>query len=141
MIMCYNYSWEKRMFKLFTTLTEAQIKNISPVTLAFVGDAVYTLYVREKLVTEHDFTTGTLQKLSSEEVSAHGQNALLDGILPLLTEEETGVFKRGRNAKKPTRSKNATVAEYNNSTGFEALVGYLYLMGRYDRLETLLGVN
>lgn len=141
MIMCYNYSWEKRMFKLFTTLTEAQIKNISPVTLAFVGDAVYTLYVREKLVTEHDFTTGTLQKLSSEEVSAHGQNALLNGILPLLTEEETGVFKRGRNAKKPTRSKNATVAEYNNSTGFEALVGYLYLMGRYDRLETLLGVN
>lgn len=141
MIMCYNYSWEKRMFKLFTTLTEAQIKNISPVTLAFVGDAVYTLYVREKLVTEHDFTTGTLQKLSSEEVSARGQNALLDGILPLLTEEETGVFKRGRNAKKPTRSKNATVAEYNNSTGFEALVGYLYLMGRYDRLETLLGVN
>lgn len=141
MIMCYNYSWEKRMFKLFTTLTEAQIKNISPVTLAFVGDAVYTLYVREKLVTEHDFTTGTLQKLSSEEVSAHGQNALLDGILPLLTEEETGVFKRGRNAKKPTRSKNATVAEYNNSTGFEALVGYLYLMGRYDRLETLLGEN
>ncbi len=129
------------MFKLFTTLTEAQIKNISPVTLAFVGDAVYTLYVREKLVTEHDFTTGTLQKLSSEEVSAHGQNALLDGILPLLTEEETGVFKRGRNAKKPTRSKNATVAEYNNSTGFEALVGYLYLMGRYDRLETLLGEN
>ena len=111
MIMCYNYSWEKRMFKLFTTLTEAQIKNISPVTLAFVGDAVYTLYVREKLVTEHDFTTGTLQKLSSEEVSARGQNALLDGILPLLTEEETGVFKRGRNAKKPTRSKNATVAE------------------------------
>lgn len=141
MIMCYNYSWEKRMFKLFTTLTEAQIKNISPVTLAFVGDAVYTLYVREKLVTEHDFTTGTLQKLSSEEVSAHGQNALFDGILPLLTEEETGVFKRGRNAKKPTRSKNATVAEYNNSTGFEALVGYLYLMGRYDRLETLLGEN
>lgn len=97
--------------------------------------------MREKLVTEHDFTTGTLQKLSSEEVSAHGQNALLDGILPLLTEEETGVFKRGRNAKKPTRSKNATVAEYNNSTGFEALVGYLYLTGRYDRLETLLGVN
>ena len=126
------------MFKLFTTLSEEKTKAISPVTLAFVGDAVYTLYVREKLVAEHDFSTGTLQKLSSSEVSAHGQNILLEKILPLLSEEELAVFKRGRNAKKPTRSKNATVAEYNNSTGFEALLGYLYLTGNYQRIEELL---
>lgn len=129
------------MFKFFTTLPEEKAKTISPITLAFVGDAVYTLYVREKLVICHDFSTGTMQKLSSSEVSAHGQNALLEKILPALTEEETAVFKRGRNAKKPTRSKNATVAEYNNSTGFEALLGYLYLTGNYGRIEELLSKN
>ncbi len=126
------------MFKLLSTVTEQEARNVSPVTLAFVGDAVYTLYVREKLVLNHDYSTGTLQKLSSESVSAHGQNALLEKILPRLTENETAVFKRGRNAKKPTRSKSASVAEYNNSTGFEALLGYLYLTGNYSRIEELL---
>ena len=126
------------MFKLLSTVTEQEARNVSPVTLAFVGDAVYTLYVREKLVLNHAYSTGTLQKLSSESVSAHGQNALLAKILPRLTENETAVFKRGRNAKKPTRSKSASVAEYNNSTGFEALLGYLYLTGNYSRIEELL---
>ena len=126
------------MFKLLSTVTEQEARNVSPVTLAFVGDAVYTLYVREKLVLNHAYSTGTLQKLSSESVSAHGQNALLEKILPRLTENETAVFIRGRNAKKPTRSKSASVAEYNNSTGFEALLGYLYLTGNYSRIEELL---
>lgn len=126
------------MFKLLSIVTEQEARNVSPVTLAFVGDAVYTLYVREKLVLNHAYSTGTLQKLSSESVSAHGQNALLEKILPRLTENETAVFKRGRNAKKPTRSKSASVAEYNNSTGFEALLGYLYLTGNYSRIEELL---
>lgn len=124
---------------LFATLPEREAKNISPVTLAFVGDAVYTLYVREKLVLKSGFSTGALQKMSSAEVSAHGQSMLTARILPLLTEEELAVFKRGRNAKKPTRSKNATVGEYNVSTGFEALLGFLYLTGRYARIEELLG--
>ena len=126
------------MFKLLSTVTEQEARNVSPVTLAFVGDAVYTLYVREKLVLNHAYSTGTLQKLSSESVSAHGQNALLEKILPRLTENETPDYKRGRNAKKPTRSKSASVAEYNNSTGFEALLGYLYLTGNYSRIEELL---
>ncbi len=126
------------MFNFFTTITEREAKNLSPVTLAFVGDAVYSLYVREKLVLSSDFSTGTLQKLTSNEVSAHGQNALLERLMPLFDEEEIAVFKRGRNAKKPTRSKNATVAEYNNSTGFEAVLGYLYLTGKYERIDELL---
>ncbi len=126
------------MFKFFTTLSENEARNISPVTLAFVGDAVYTLYVRERLVVERDLSTGALQKLSSSEVSAHGQNILLEKIIPLLSEEEIAVFKRGRNAKKPSKSKSATVFEYNNSTGFESLLGYLYLVGRYERIEQLL---
>ncbi|MDE6585786.1 MAG: ribonuclease III [Clostridia bacterium] len=126
------------MFGIFTTVSETEARNFNPVTLAFVGDAVFTVYVREKLVVGHTYSTGTLQKLSAAEVSAHGQNTLLEKLLPLLTEDEVSVFKRGRNAKKPTRSKNATVSEYNNSTGFEALIGYLYLTGQYKRIEELL---
>lgn len=126
------------MFNLFTTVSEQKAKNLSPVTLAFVGDAVYSLFVRERLVLSTDFGTGTLQKLTSSEVSAHGQSELLEKIQPLFTEEENDVFKRGRNAKKSTRSKNASVAEYNRSTGFEAVLGYLYLTGQYERISRLL---
>lgn len=126
--------------ELFKTVVSVEYaRNLSPVTLAFVGDAVYSLYVREKLVLSTDYSTGTLQKLTSAEVSAHGQSELLEKLLPLFTEEETDVFKRGRNAKKSTKSKNASVAEYNRSTGFEAVLGYLYLTGQYKRIDELLG--
>lgn len=126
------------MISLFDTLSADRARVISPVTLAFVGDAVYSLYVRQKLVLLHDYTPHELQKHTSREVSAHGQNALLERVLPKLTEEEQGVFKRGRNAKKSTRSKSASVYEYNNSTGIEAVIGYLYLCGQYDRISYLL---
>ena len=96
---------------LFSTISIQQARNLSPVTLAFVGDAVYSLYVRQRLVLSTDFSTGTLQKLTSSEVSAHGQSELLEKIQPLFTEEENDVFKRGRIAKKTRRSKNASVAE------------------------------
>ena len=125
----------------FTTITADKARNISPVTLAFVGDAVYSLYVREKLVLSTDFGTGALQKLASAEVSAHGQSGLTDKIMPLFTEEEADIFRRGRNAKKPTKSKNASVAEYNRSTGLEAVLGFLYLTGRYERISELLSVE
>lgn len=125
----------------FPAISAAEAKNLSPVTLAFVGDAVCSLYVRTKFVLNYDYSTGTLQKLTSEEVSAHGQNTALQRLLPLFTEDEQAIFKRGRNAKKPTRSKNATVSEYNNSTGFEAVLGYLYLTGQYNRITELLGAE
>ncbi len=129
------------MFDLLTTITENEARILSPVTLAFVGDAVYSLYVRERFVLTTDFNTGMLQKLTSAEVSAHGQSGLLEKIQPLFTEEENDIFKRGRNAKKSTRSKSASVAEYNRSTGFEAVLGYLYLTGQYERISQLLEVK
>ena len=129
------------MFSLFSTVSVQKAKNISPLTLAFVGDAVYSMYVREKLVLSTDFGTKELQKLTSAEVSAHGQSELLERIMPLFTEEELDIFKRGRNAKKTTRSKNASVLEYNRSTGFEAVLGYLYLTGQYERISYLLEVQ
>ena len=126
------------MFDIFTTISEREAQNLNAVTLAFVGDAVYSLYVREKLVISTTFSTGMLQKLTSEEVSAHGQSELLEKLAPKFTQTEADIFRRGRNAKKPTRSKNATVAEYNKSTGFEAVLGYLYLTGQYKRISQLL---
>ena len=111
---------------------------LPPVVLAFVGDAAYSLYVRESLVFSSDHKTGMLQKLSAAQVSAKGQAALFSKIEEKLTEEEREIFLRGRNAKKPTKSKHASVAEYNLSTGLEAVVGFLYLAGEYARIAQLL---
>ncbi len=126
------------MFDFLTSVPLEKARNLSPVTLAFVGDAVYSLYVRSRLTLSTDFGTGTLQKLTSAEVSAHGQSELLEKIMLKFTQEEEAVFKRGRNAKKATKSKSASVAEYNRSTGFEAVLGYLYLTGQYQRIGELL---
>lgn len=127
------------MFNFNTVISAEKAKLISPVTLAFLGDAVYSLYVREKLVLSADYKPNDLQKLSSHDVSAHGQSLLLEKIESSFNEEETEIFKRGRNAKKSAKSKNASVAEYNRSTGFEAVLGYLYLTGNYRRIDELLG--
>lgn len=129
------------MCSIFTSVSEREAKNLSPVTLAFIGDAVYSLYVRADLVLSADYSTGVLQKLTADKVSAHGQNATLDKVINCFTEDELAVFKRGRNAKKPTRSKNASVCEYNNSTGFEAVLGYLYLIGNYKRIDEILNID
>lgn len=114
-----------------------QAKQMNPVVLAFVGDAVYTLCVRERLARSSWHKTGELNRLASEVVSAHGQSETLARVLPLLTEEEADIFRRGRNAKKATKSKNATAQEYARSTGLEAVIGFLYLTGRLHRIEEL----
>lgn len=125
------------MVKFNERMPEPRARGMNAVTLAFIGDAVYSLYVRESLVFAADYRSGELQKLSSERVSAKGQAKLAGEIFDKLTETEKEVFLRGRNAKKPTKSKNASVAEYNISTGFEAVIGYLYLIGDYARIDAL----
>ena len=126
------------MFSFQAPADKERVKQMNPVVLAFVGDAVYTLFVRERLALSLKYKTGELDRRTAEIVSAHGQSERLNAVLPLLTEEEEDIFKRGRNAKKPTKSKNASVAEYVRSTGFEALLGYLYLTGQTERIEELL---
>ncbi|MBQ8308975.1 MAG: Mini-ribonuclease 3 [Clostridia bacterium] len=122
-------------------MTEAEAKQINPVVLAFLGDAVYTLWVREKLVKSGAGKASEFQRAAAKIVSARGQSAFLERVLPLLTEEEEEVFRRGRNAKKPTKSKHATPAEYNRSTGFEAVIGFLHLTERSARIEELLSLT
>jgi len=127
------------MMRFFSEPVERdRAQQMNSVVLAFVGDAVYTLLVREKLSLEGGTDTGELNRRASELVSAHGQSDSLERILPRLTEEEEGIFRRGRNAKKATRSKHATVGEYVRSTGFEAVLGYLYLSGNYERISQLI---
>ncbi len=119
-------------------LEKVQVKQVNPITLAFLGDAVYSLYVREELVRRGGGRASDFQRTASKVVSARGQSEFLERVLPMFTEEEEEIFRRGRNAKKPTKSKNASPAEYNRSTGFEAVLGYLYLTGERARLEELL---
>ena len=106
--------------------------------MLFVGDAVYSLYVRQRLVESSDSKTGELNKIASEIVCAKAQSKRIIELMSILTEEEIAIFKRARNAKKGAKAKHASVVEYNNSTGFEAVLGYLYLTGNSQRLEYIL---
>ena len=125
------------MFEIIQPIPKERAALMNPVVLAFVGDAAYTLLVRTELATTSASKAGELNKRAAQIVSAHGQSGALERMLPLLTEEEEAVYRRGRNAKKATKSKNATVGEYVRSTGFEALLGYLYLTGQTERIGEL----
>ena len=129
------------MFNLGDKLSKNTARQLSPITLAFVGDAVYTLFVREKIVFENDLSGNELNKRTSAVVKATAQAELMRKIMPLLTEEEVEIFKRARNTKKNTRAKSASVSDYNASTGFEAVIGFLYITGETDRINYLLGEN
>ena len=126
------------MFRFGEVMDKTKVLNLNPVVLAFVGDAVYSLYVREKLTFISDSKAGELNKLATSEVNAKAQATFINSIIELLTDDELGVFKRARNAKKTTKAKHASVADYNLATGFEAVLGYLYLIGNYERLNFLL---
>lgn len=122
------------------TLTKAEALQLNPVTLAFLGDAVYSLWVRRNLALTGGNRVSELQKSATALESARGQSELLDKILPLFTEEEEEIFRRGRNAKKATKSKHASVGEYNRSTGLEAVIGFLHITGDTARIDALLSV-
>ncbi len=126
------------MFGFGDSMDVVHVKNMNAVVLAYVGDAVYTLYVRKKLALSSDGKAAELERRATDLVRAESQARLIATLLPHLTEEEEGVYRRARNAKKNTRAKHATVGEYSMSTGFEALVGFLYLTGRTERLNELL---
>ena len=121
-----------------SALTKTEAAQINAVTLAFVGDTVYSLYVRERLTLDVGGKSSDLQKAAARIVSAKGQSEFLDKLLPLLTEDEQDIFRRAKNAKKGAKSKSASQLEYNRSTGFEAVLGYLYLTGNEERIKQLL---
>lgn len=121
-------------------LSESEALQMNPVSLAFLGDAVYSCWVRKRLVKTGANKPAEMQRSATALESARGQSAYLEKVLPLFTEQEAEIFRRGRNAKKATKSKHATPAEYNRSTGFEAVIGFLSLTGQTERIETLLSL-
>ncbi len=128
------------MFDADEKLSPAKAKLINPVVLAFVGDAVYSLYVRQRMAASYQGKPSDFQRKAGQVVSAHGQSEFLEALLPVFTEEEKEIFLRGRNAKKGAKSKNADGGEYNRSTGFEAVLGFLYMSGQKARLDELLAL-
>lgn len=115
-------------------------KQLSPLNLAFVGDAIYEILVREMLVCNANRPVNDLHRESVKYVSAQAQTVAFEKIKDILTEEETVQFKRGRNAKVGHSPKSATDAEYHTSTGIEALFGYLYLTEQQDRIKELFNI-
>ncbi len=120
-----------------TPLSEPEARMYSPLTLAFLGDAVYSLLVRNMLTITANKPTGKLHKDSIKYVNAAFQSKMIKMLMDSLTENELAVFKRGRNAHSGHSPKNQSDADYRYATGFESLYGYLYLCGETDRIKEL----
>ncbi|MBP2630798.1 MAG: hypothetical protein H6Q70_1426 [Firmicutes bacterium] len=115
---------------------DIRVEALNPLVLAYIGDAYFNLYVRGKLLAHEQNKVQVLHRFGAQIVSATWQSVAYHGIEDMLTEEEKAIFRRGRNAKSHV-PKSATVAEYRASTGFEALLGSLYLEEKYERLYEL----
>ena len=122
-------------------LPDTDIKTYSPLTLAFIGDSVFDLIVRTYVVGSGNAPVNKLHHRCSKLVQAGAQAQLYHLVKDKLSEEEMAVFKRGRNAKSFTTAKNAGLLEYKTATGMEALIGYLYLTGRIDRIMELMQLH
>ena len=122
---------------------DVDLRTYSPLTLAFLGDCVYDIIIRTVVVERGNRAAQGLHKKKSYLVNAKTQKELIESIQDLLTEEEENIYRRGRNAKSYTTAKNASVGDYRKATGFEALLGYLYLDDKMDRVMYLIkeGLN
>ena len=123
----------KEMFQL----EDRDIRTYSPLTLAYIGDGVYELVIRTILVKKGNCPVNQLHRRASSLVKAGAQSAMMEILEPMLTEEELAVYRRGINAHSPTMAKHATMADYRRATGFEALMGYLYLKEDFSRIVEL----
>lgn len=119
-------------------LPATDIKTYSPLTLAFIGDSIFDLIIRTTVVESGNAPVNKLHNRAAKLVQAASQAELYHTIKETLTEEETAIFKRGRNAKSFTSAKNAGVIEYRTATGLETLFGYLYLTDQMDRVMELI---
>ncbi|MBB5265352.1 ribonuclease-3 family protein [Catenibacillus scindens] len=130
-------------FRAMFGLKVPDVRAFSPLTLAYLGDAVFEIIVRTIVVEHSNAPVNKLHKRSSALVKASSQAEMVKVLEPLLTQEEEAVYKRGRNAKSYTMAKNATMTDYRMATGFEALLGYLYLKQDLNRIIELVhyGLN
>ena len=134
------WEFDTYMQELFQ-MKEVDIKEYSPLTLAYIGDSIYDLIIKSLVVNEGNRQVQKLHKETSMRVQASAQSKMMRAIQEHLTEEEHAVFKRGRNAKSVSPAKNQSITDYRRATGFEALMGYLYLKKEWKRMLELVKIG
>jgi ribonuclease-3 family protein len=126
---------------LAVPLDKSRAAALSPLALAFIGDGVHSLFVRSQCTVGTDKKTGELHKEVTAQVCAKNQSAMSEKLLNSLTDEEKDIFRRARNSKILTSAKHAEIAEYRKASGFEAVLGFLYLTGQTQRIAELLEIG
>ena len=135
-----KWEFDTYMQELFQ-MKEVDIKEYSPLTLAYIGDSIYDMIIKSLVVNEGNRQVQKLHKETSMRVQASAQSKMMRAIQEHLTEEEHAVFKRGRNAKSVSPAKNQSITDYRRATGFEALMGYLYLKKEWKRMLELVKIG
>lgn len=128
-------------FKKHMELPRRDIRSYSPLALAYIGDAVYDLLIRTEVLAGGNCQVNKYHRQVSSIVKAEAQSKLVQKLLDELTPEEQDVYHRGRNANSYTKAKNASMGDYHRATGFEALLGYLYLTEQYPRITELIQIG
>lgn len=121
-------------------IAHVDIRTYSPLTLAYIGDGIFDVVIRSIVVGRGNTPVNQLHHKTSHIVKAHSQAMMAEVLLDEMTDTEKDIYRRGRNAKSHTMAKNATVMDYRSATGFEALMGYLYLTDEMDRILELISI-
>lgn len=135
-----GFEFDSYMRELFE-MEEVDINTYSPLTLAYIGDCVFDLIIKNLVISHGNKQVSKLHKETSSLVQASAQSLMMRKIQEQLTDEETSVYKRGRNAKSITPAKNQSITDYRRATGFEALLGYLYLQKEWKRMLDLVKIG
>ena len=122
-------------------LKEVSPRQLSPLVLAYIGDSIFDLVVKTMIVTKGNTQVNKMNRMASSIVKAESQSKMIGYIEDKLSEEEEGVYKRGRNAKSVSPAKNQSITDYRRATGFEALLGYLYLKKEWKRMLELVKIG
>ena len=131
------YSYMKEVFNM----QEVDVREYSPLTLAYIGDSIYDVVIKSLVVNKGNKQVQKMHKETSSYVQASAQSLMMRTIQEILTDEERAVYKRGRNAKSVSPAKNQSITDYRRATGFEALMGYLYLTKQWKRMIDLIKVG
>ena len=135
-----GFEFDSYMHEIFN-MEEVDVRTYSPLTLAYIGDCVYDLVIKSLVINEGNKQVNKLHQETSKLVQASAQSLIMRTMQEHLTEEEHAVYKRGRNAKSVSPAKNQSITDYRRATGFEALLGYLYLKKDYKRLLDLVKIG
>lgn len=135
-----GFEFDSYMHELFQ-MQEVDARTYSPLTLAYIGDCIYDLIIKNLVINQGNKQVNKLHKETSKLVQASTQSLMMRKMQECLTEEECAVYKRGRNAKSISPAKNQSITDYRRATGFEALLGYLYLKKEYKRMLELVKIG